>query len=347
MTGALSKARGLAPRLVAALAAVLFPLAWAATETGVPTATVSPRLPGYGPRVFGDHPSVEQLSSLGRRIFTDESLSTSGRLSCASCHDPANAYGPPGGIALQGRKAGLDKRSARAIPTLRYLSGSIPFTEHWIDDEDGHGDDGGPTGGLTWDGQVQTPHEQALIPLFARREYANANPAALAARVRRATWSNEFEAAFSGNGERVFDDPARVVGWVTAALEAYQQDAAEFAPYSSKYDAYLRRHATLDAQEARGLDLFERPDKGNCASCHPNTITSDGGLPRFTDSAYSALGVPRNGKLLANRDPRHFDLGLCANGRPDFALRVEYCGLFRTPTLRNVATRAGRSSTMA
>ncbi|MGH7070526.1 MAG: hypothetical protein ACREFO_10990 [Acetobacteraceae bacterium] len=52
-----------------------------------------------------------------------------------------------------------------------------------------------------------------------------------------------------------------------------------------------------------------------------------------------ALGVPRNAAIPANADPEYFDPGLCRPLRTDFAGRKEYCGLFRTPSLRNVATR--------
>ena len=39
---------------------------------------------------------VNLLAELGRRLFFDPTLSASGRLACAYCHDPARAYGPPG-----------------------------------------------------------------------------------------------------------------------------------------------------------------------------------------------------------------------------------------------------------
>ena len=42
---------------------------------------------------------------------------------------------------------------------------------------------------------------------------------------------------------------------------------------------------------------------------------------------------------MPNRDPDWFDLGLCGPDRTDLRERIEYCGLFRTPSLRNVATR--------
>ena len=53
-----------------------------------------------------------------------------------------------------------------------------------------------------------------------------------------------------------------------------------------------------------------------------------------------ALGVPRNGNVPANADSTYFDLGLCGPLRLDLASRPEYCGLFKTPTLRNVARRS-------
>ncbi len=43
--------------------------------------------------------------------------------------------------------------------------------------------------------------------------------------------------------------------------------------------------------------------------------------------------------ITANADPRYYDLGLCGPMRTDLADKKEYCGLFRTPSLRNVAQR--------
>ncbi|MDT8871543.1 hypothetical protein RAA17_11900 [Komagataeibacter rhaeticus] len=49
--------------------------------------------------------------------------------------------------------------------------------------------------------------------------------------------------------------------------------------------------------------------------------------------------MPRNDRIGLNRDPAYFDMGLCGPDRTDLAGHPEYCGLFRTPSLRNVATR--------
>ena len=64
-----------------------------------------------------------------------------------------------------------------------------------------------------------------------------------------------------------------------------------------------------------------------------------GGAAQFTDFGFQALGVPRNPQIVANRDPKYVDLGLCGPERKDMAKEGEFCGLFKSPTLRNVATR--------
>jgi cytochrome c peroxidase len=51
------------------------------------------------------------------------------------------------------------------------------------------------------------------------------------------------------------------------------------------------------------------------------------------------LGVPRNAAIPANADRHYVDLGLCGPLRTDLTDHKEYCGLFRTPSLRNVALR--------
>jgi cytochrome c peroxidase len=94
----------------------------------------------------------------------------------------------------------------------------------------------------------------------------------------------------------------------------------------------------LTAQELRGLAAFNDPAKGNCARCHPSAVRR-GAFPQFTDFGFAAIGVPRNLKLPANADRRYNDLGLCGPVRADLKDKTEYCGMFRTPTLRNSATR--------
>jgi cytochrome c peroxidase len=59
----------------------------------------------------------------------------------------------------------------------------------------------------------------------------------------------------------------------------------------------------------------------------------------FTDYQFEALGVPRNPEITANAAATYFDQGVCGPLRGDQRDQARYCGLFKTPTLRNVATR--------
>jgi cytochrome c peroxidase len=164
----------------------------------------------------------------------------------------------------------------------------------------------------------------------------NKDAAAVLARLRGGPLAAQFRQTF---GADIFERPQAVLQGALMALEVFQESPADFYPYTSKYDAYLRKQATLTAQEARGLALFNDEAKGNCASCHISRITQGGAFPQFTDYGLINIGVPRNGKLAVNADPRYFDLGLCGPDRTDLREHKEYCGRFKTPSLRNVALR--------
>ena len=293
------------------------------------------------PMMYGDRPTIAQLSDLGRRIFNDPAYSASGRQSCASCHDPARAFGPPNDRAVQLGGPKLDKTGFRNTPSLRYAHAPVAFTQHFLESQVTLGvDDEGPTGGRTWDGRVDTAHDQALMPLMDANEMANADGAAVVQRLKTTSYADEFRRVLSAPGENVFDDADSTLVWVTVALETYEQSAPEFHPFDSKFDAWLYDKTTLSPAEMRGMALFNDMKKGNCASCHPSTRkASTNRPPIFTDFGFVALGVPRNAELRANRDPAFFDLGLCGPLRTDLAAHPEYCGMFRTPSLRNVALR--------
>jgi cytochrome c peroxidase len=284
---------------------------------------------------FEKVPSAAAMTAVGRALFFDRSLSASGKVACADCHDPRRAFGPPNDSPVQlggsdGRRFGV-----RAVPSLMYTQNIPPFTEHYFDDEGDDSIDQGAAGGRTWDGRAQSAHDQAKLPLFSPFEMANSDADAVVDKVGHGANAAQFREAF---GDRVFEDKALAFKGVLMALETFQQSPAEFYPYSSKYDAWLRHETSLSENEMRGLAAFNDPAKGNCARCHPSAMRQ-GAFPQFTDFGYAAIGVPRNGAIPANADANYHDLGLCGPLRTDLTDRKEYCGLFRTPSLRNVATR--------
>jgi cytochrome c peroxidase len=283
---------------------------------------------------------LSAVATLGKQLFFDPGLSASGELACATCHDPRYAYSPPNGLAIQLGGTDLKSPGVRAVLSLRYTLDRTPQWTHvraYSETEQLTETDSVPTGGFTWDGRSNTLHDQAMFPLFAPNEMGNRNAAALAAKLAHAPYAPLFTAIF---GKDIFNNPAQAVAKVTEALERFELEDGSFHPFSSKFDAWMDDRATLTAQELRGKRLFDDPNRGNCASCHLDNRGADGSHPIFTDFQFEGLGVPRNPEIPANADHKYFDMGLCGPLRTGIASKNKaYCGLFRTPTLRNVTIR--------
>jgi cytochrome c peroxidase len=267
------------------------------------------------------------MAALGKLIFKDPSLSSTGLQSCASCHDADHAHAPPNNLAVQLGADGV-KVGTRVAPSIRYLAYNKAFRFEA---------DGTPTGGFFWDGRAASMAEQAKGPFLNPIEMANADAAAVIASLSLAPYAEAFKAVF---GQGIFNDAPAAFEAVALALQAYQKEDTDFAPFSSKYDAVLRGKASLSAAELRGLALFNSNAKGNCAACHPSAMGKDGSLPLFTDFSFDALGVPANWAVPSTLG----DLGLCANKTAAIEAlsdtgRAALCGKFKVPSLRNVALR--------
>ena len=304
---------------------------------------------------------LSAVAQVGRAIFFDRSLSASGRQSCASCHSPDHAYGPPddADVALGGAK--LDIPGVRAVPSLMYLEREPAFSigpdagevedttlaqsvtqaqgasrATKTADSNAAGANLVPQGGLFWDGRADTLQKQALVPLLNPVEMANHSEAEVVAKLRAAPYTAQLVQVF---GPTVLRQPGLLLAEAMFAIGRYQFEDVSFHPYSSKFDAWLEGHAKLAPAELRGWRLFNDPARANCAGCHVDQVV-DTRPPLFTDHQFEALGVPRNPAILANRDPHYVDLGVCGPIRTDLRDQTQYCGMFLTPTLRNSARRA-------
>ncbi|MBB3611059.1 cytochrome c peroxidase [Rhizobium sp. BK602] len=354
-------------RLLPLLALAGVSLAGAAIGAASESSTGSPATGGYSETV-----SLSAVAELGRKLFFDPSLSGSGQMSCATCHDPGNHYAPASDRAVQLGGPHLDRPGIRTVPSLAYkmatpsfsvgaesaadeaaeaapmteASGVAlanapatvagPLTAQAVVKADSAAPDLVPQGGMFWDGRVDSLEEQALQPMISPFEMANADAATVYAKLRKG-YGKDIAALF---GDNVLNDQDMTIAEIGFALARYQIEESTFHPYTSKYDYYLRGKAVLTDAEARGLKLFDDPGKGNCASCHLDKMTGDGQMPNFTDFEFEALGAPRNPTIPANADPRYYDTGICGPLRSDtYSAQPQNCGLFKTPTLRNVATR--------
>ncbi|HEV2487348.1 MAG TPA: cytochrome c peroxidase [Terracidiphilus sp.] len=284
--------------------------------------------------------SLSPTAVLGKKIFSDRSLSASGKMACSTCHDPRFAYGPPDGSAVQYGGPDLKSPGYRAVPSLRYTLNRAPVWTYVRDTnpiEQLTEADTVPSGGFTWDGRFNSLHAQAMFPFFSPVEMDVRSVEALVKKLKNSAYAGEFLAVF---GNDIFDHPKLAVEKATVAIEQFELEDRSFHPYTSKFDKWLDGKASLTPQELHGKQLFDDPNGGNCSSCHIDEMGANGAHPIFTDFQFEVLGVPRNNEITWNANLSYFDMGLCGPFRKDGASKDHTnCGFFRTPTLRNAAIR--------
>jgi cytochrome c peroxidase len=323
------------------------------------------KLPGENPNpihlIRRPAAPLSAMAKLGQDIFFDTSLSSSGKLACVSCHSPDHAYGPPTDAPVVLGGPSLTLPGVRAVPSLTYLerqsefsigpddplnenvdlakqaeAGKTAVRAEKIATETAQSANIVPQGGMFWDGRAHTLQMQASGPLLDPREMDGGSIDVIAEKLRNAPYARKFAALF---GERIFKNTKMLVDEATFAVGRYQIEEPSFHPYTSKYDHWLEGKARLSEAEMRGYRLFNDPEKANCAGCHTSQPSREGYPPRFTDTQYEALGGPRNLALADTKDPNYFDLGVCGPIRMDIADQTQFCGMFKTPTLRNTAVR--------
>jgi cytochrome c peroxidase len=308
------------------------------TSSSAPPATP----PASGSSTPTNPPTKLSLAAqVGQKLFFDHALSGSGKMSCATCHDPNFAYGPPNNLAVQLGGTDMATAGVRAVPSLRYKDNTPPYAD-LLDNPDGISVPG-PGGGFTWDGRATTLAEQAKIPLLDPIEMANASPAAVVDKVKAAAYAPLFLQAYGANA---LDDPVAAFNNITASLQAFQLEDVSFHPYSSKFDLWAGNKigGQLTLAELRGLAVFTDANRGNCASCHYQGAGFNGSSALFTDFSYEAISVPRNPDIPANADPAYVDMGICGPLRTDHlpaspAAPNAFCGMYKAPTVRNMTLR--------
>lgn len=294
-------------------------------------------LPGAPPpdptNAVADDPAA---AALGKALFSDTRLSPSGRVSCASCHDPAKSF-----------QDGVPQSTA-GIATVDRNSPPIALAAHarW----------------QFWDGRADTLWMQALGPFENEKEIAASRLFVVHAALR------DHAAAFGAVFGSVPDlsdaarfpavgkpgDPAwqgmqpadrKTVDGVFVnlgkAIAAYER-TLRVKP--TKFDAYVAGDLTaLDPAQKLGLHAFF---VNGCVQCHWG--------PRFTNDAFHPDGYP-TGRQDGLADRGRID-GVAqllasdfAQPHPGLVVRPRDLGSFKTPTLRGVAASApyGHGGTLA
>ena len=234
-----------------------------------------------------DNPPTTATIELGRQLYYDPVLSVDNSVSCATCHHPD--YGFADGKSFSsGVRAQKGTRNSPTVLNTAYFNT------------------------LFWDGRAATLEEQAAGPVQNPVEMGHTLKGVENKLMRYPTYRAAFAKAFA-SGHITFD-------MVAKAIASFERTVVSG---NSPFDRYYYGHEenALSESAKRGLLVFTRADKGNCAACHE--IGNDYAL--FTDNKFHNVGVG-----VHNEQPT--DLGRYAVTKND-ADR----GAFRTPTLRNIA----------
>ncbi|HEU4728246.1 MAG TPA: cytochrome c peroxidase [Kofleriaceae bacterium] len=306
----------------------MIPRAWSRAR-GATVAAIAASIGGLASAgCAADAPATKE--QVGELLFNDQNLSQPTGQSCADCHAENTAFRDPESDHSTSMGAVAGRFGSRNAPTAMYARFAPPLA---FDAERGW------TGGQFWDGRASSLEDQAGLPLLNPLEMNNPDKASVVAAVQGASYAPMFREVF---GRGALDDADAAFAHVTEAIAAFER-SARFAPFSSKYDRYLAGEAELTPAEGRGLAIFDDPQRGNCASCHPSRPGPDGSPPLFTNFTYANLGIPRYANSgffvqppALNPDGDHFiDHGLMTTvGDP------AQDGKFRVPTLRNIARTA-------
>ena len=177
---------------------------------------------------------------LGERLFFETTLSLDGQIACATCHQPAFAFGDDKAVSA-GVMGRLGRRNS---PVLIHLSQSVPM--------------------LFWDGRTSTLHAQVLMPISDEQEMALPK-SSIITRLKQAGYDDAFGQVF---GERMN------IAMVADALSAYLQS---LRPKPTRFDEFLQGNTNaLSDQELQGLHLFRT--KARCMNCHFGAMMTDGKL---------------------------------------------------------------------
>lgn len=240
----------------------------------------------------------EALRKLGKQIFYDQNVSDNGKMSCATCHLPENAFTD---LKVKSQSNVDGKTVLRNSPTLynavfakRFFYDLRAFyleqqAEHVIYNKD----------------EFNTSYDNIIKKLNANTEYKKA-----------------FKIAFKkGNINR--ENFSKALSSYVASLYSYESD----------FDQFMRNEKEISSDVKKGFNLFM--GKANCATCHFAPTFSGLVPPFFNENESEVLGI--TAKPLSDK-PLEVDADKGRINSPVKKENSWiYENSFKTVTVRNVA----------
>ncbi len=186
-----------------------------------------------------DNPYSADKAVLGRLLFFDPRLSSSGQIACASCHDPDLGWADGRAVPFgHDRRAG--GRNAPTIINAGYLQS------------------------VFWDGRAETLEQQALMAMVNPREMNADLKQVMRTLGRIPAYRDAFERAF-GEDDINQDTVARAIATFVRTVTSR----------TSRFDRFMRgEYRFLSDAQVRGLHLFRT--QAGCMNCHHGPLLTDG-----------------------------------------------------------------------
>lgn len=251
------------------------------------------------------NPPTPEKIALGAKLFSDPRLSIDGTMSCASCHDPKQAFTNPN----PPRRAGIaDTRLRRDVSSLLNAGFAKP---------------------LHHDGSEPSLEVQILAPLFNPAEMGNTTFDDLTQRLAAIP---EYREGFLV----VFGAPLSIetLGHALASFE--RSLIAHGSPFDRWQEGMLSENGSerpsISITAEAGFALFR--GKAGCGVCHH---TAEPAVNMFTNNEFinTGIGFQSEARRAAETPNAPAD-----RGREEVTHSHEDCYKFRVATLRNVELTA-------
>ena len=206
--------------------------------------------------IVSQQDSLQEVIALGKALFFDTRLSSSGKISCATCHQPTLNWtdGKPKSI---GHEGAVNKRNS---PTIQ---------NSWFYKK------------LFWDGRARDLQDQAFAPIHSESEMNSDMPELL----RKLRTIKGYRLLFT----RAFGSEEINPDRMTEAIAVFEKTISSG---KSRFDAFLEGDKrALTNGELRGLHLFRT--KARCMNCHNGPLFSDN---QFHNNGFHLNGDPATDK---------------------------------------------------
>lgn len=288
----------------------------------LPTFTVQAEPLGLPPApIPANNPQTPDKVKLGKKLFNDQRFSSTGKVSCATCHDASKAFTDSPLRTSEGIGKLTGTRNAPTVVNSAYMKT------------------------LFWDGRSPDLEDQSQHPIINPVEMGLKNHDPVLKIVRTdPEYKASFKAVFNKSGKQI------TMKEVKQAIASFERTVISG---NSPFDRwrYGNDKTAMSPAQIRGFQVFV--GQGRCVSCHVVEQTQ----ALFTDNRFHNIGIGINsiqkdvprlaGEFLkAKAQGTDVDVAVLTDKKVSelgrFAVTEEFVamGAFKTPTLRNIAATA-------